>query len=158
MEYRSPIESIKNSSLLDATKKDIPIALEAYQHYGFWNSKGTIDGQIGDKDIWYYVRKGFVGDNTISLESSIKKGYFWRVSDSDLILDKYELCDKFFQDATFIPCQGIEDYLLLSLRPYSKPKSYVRHFLGKINIWGHIIFDDYDRDRTWRVIYQKNQD
>ena len=133
------------------TQKDTLIALETYQRIGFWNSEGYNCGRLEDPNNWYYVRKGLWGEHTISLESSTKKGYFFRLSGSGINLEKYENSAKFKEDASFIPTPGIEDYFLLSLRPLNSPKSYVRHYKGKISNLGHKLFDDYDRDVTWRV-------
>ena len=128
------------------------IALETYQKkFGFWTPEGYNNGKIEDKNNWYYVRKGLWGEQTISLESSTSKGFFLKLSGSNIKLEKYEDTSKFKESASFIPTPGIEDYRLLSLRPLISPKSYVRHFDGKICNLGKIIFDDYDRDATWRV-------
>ena len=151
------IESIKSSSLLFKMKKDMLIALKCYQDkYGYWSSVGENNGKIEDKKNWYYVRKGFIGDHTISLESSVQEGYFWRATGSGLKLDKYEYSDVFLKEASFIPTAGIEDYLLLSLRSYAHPKNYVRHYRGSIIASGHKAFDDFDRDATWKVVTPKD--
>ena len=140
-------------------KKDIPIALKCYQsQYGYWSFEGDNNGKIEDKKNWYYVRKGFIGDHTISLESSIQEGYFWRVTNSGLKLEKFEYSDHFKKEASFIPTPGIEDYLLLSLRPYSSQKTYVRHYKGRIIASGDKLFDDFDRDATWKIITQTDLD
>ena len=153
------IEAIKSPSLLLKMKKDILIALKCYQsNMGFWSSEGNNWGKIEDKKNWYYVRKGFIGDHTISLESSIQEGYFWRATGSGLNLVKYEHSDQFKREASFIPTPGIEDYLLLSLRPYSAPKTYVRHYRGRIEASGHRIFDDFDKDATWRIYFPTDYD
>ena len=144
-------EKIISDSLLLQTRKDILIALETYQKLGVWSSTGHNNGDIGDKNNWYYVRKGLWGEHTISLESYTKKGFFFRLSNSGINLEKYEDGAKFKEEASFIPAPGIEDYLLLSLRPLSSPKSYIRHYGGKISNLGHKFFDDYDRDVTWKV-------
>ena len=147
------IDSIKSSSLLFKVKKNFLIALETYQpEYGCWSAEGENNGKLEDKKNWYYVRKGFIGDHTISLESSIQEGYFWRVNNSGAKLEKLEYSDQFKREASFIPTPGIEDYLLLSLRSFANPKDYIRHYKGKIIASGHKEFDDFDRDVTWKVI------
>ena len=147
------IDSIESSSLLLEKKKDFLIALKAYQpKYGYWSAEGRNNGKFEDKRNWYYVRKGLIGDNTISLESSIQKGYYWRVNKSGAKLEKLEYSDLFLREATFIPTPGIADYLLLSLRSFANPKAYIRHYRGKIIASGHKEFDDFNRDVTWKVI------
>ena len=147
------IDSIKSSSLLLKTKKNFLIALETYQpKFGFWSAEGRNNGKLEDKKNWYYVRKGLIGDHTISLESSIQEGYYWRVTGKGAKLEKLEYSDLFKREASFIPTPGIEDYLLLSLRSFARPKAYIRHYNGKIIASGHKLLDDFDKDATWKVI------
>ena len=98
------------------------------------------------------MRKGLIGDHTISLESSIQEGYYWRVTGKGAKLEKLEYSDLFKREASFIPTPRIEDYLLLSLRSFARPKAYIRHYNGKIIASGHKLLDDFDKDATWKVI------
>lgn len=156
-EFEDPIKIMLGASFLlqSRIRNDTLIALETYQKIGFWSPEGLNNGCFEREDNWYYVRKGLWGEHTISLESSTQKGYFFRLSGSRILLEKYEEGAQFKEDASFIPTPGIEDYLMLSLRPLSKPKTFVRHYKGKICNVGNKVFDDYDRDRTWRI-YVKN--
>ena len=134
------------------------IALKCYQpEMGFWSSNGLNTGKIEDKENRYFVRKGFIGEKTISLESSVNKGYFWRVKNGQLKLETNDGSNLFKEEASFIPVPGLEDYLLLSLRSFNYPKTYVRHRSGKI-ITSSITADSYflfynpfSQDATWRV-------
>ena len=79
-------------------------------------------GKIEDKENRYFVRKGFIGKKTISLESSVNKGYFWRVKNGQLKLETNDGSNLFKEEASFIPVPGLEDYLLLSLRSFKYPR------------------------------------
>ena len=102
------------------------------------------------------MREGLWGEHTISLESSTQKGYFLRLSGSNIRLEKYEESANFKEDASFIPTTLVEDYLLLSLKPLRAPKSYERYYKSVICNLGHKALDDYDRDATWRVYTDKD--
>ena len=149
---------MKSASLLlhNRIRKNTLIALETFQRIGFLTPEGRNNGSIESKNNWYYVRKGLWGEHTISLESSTQKGFFLRLSGSNIKLDKYEESSAFKEEASFIATPGIEDYLLLSLRPLKSPKTYVRHYKGKICNLGNKLFDDYYRDATWRVYAVKD--
>ena len=156
--FSNPLKIMNCASYLihKVIKKDTRIALETYQRLGVLTPEGYNNGDIANKDNWYYVREGLWGEHTISLESSTQKDYFLRLSGSNIRLEKYEESANFKIDASFIPTTGVEDYLSLSLRPLRDPKSYVRHYGGVISNMGHKYFDDYDRDATWRVYTDKD--
>ena len=134
-------------------KQNFLIALKCFQpKYGVWSSKGYNNGDINLKENRYYVRKGLSGDYTISLESSVNKGYFWRVHNSKLNLEYNDGTDLFLKEASFIPVPGLQDYHLLSLRSFQYPRQYVRHFIGKIIASGGSDNGVFLQDATWNVI------
>jgi hypothetical protein len=136
------------------------IALKCYQpEFGFWSSNGLNNGVIEAKENRYFVRKGFIGEKTISLESSVNKGYFWRVKNGQLILETNDGSNLFKEESSFIPVPGLEDYLLLSLRSFKYPKQYVRHRNGRIIISADsfsLFFNPFSQDATWRVYTDKD--
>ena len=141
-----------NSEL--AEKDGMIIALKCYQpEFGFWSSNGLNNGVIEAKENRYFVRKGFIGEKTISLESSVNKGYFWRVKNSQLILETNDGSNLFKEESSFIPVPGLEDYLLLSLRSLKYPRQYVRHSYDRIIISPsyNVPLNPFTQDATWRV-------
>ena len=142
-----------NSEL--AEKDGMIIALKCYQpEFGFWSSKGLNNGNINFKEDRYIVRKGFIGEKTISLESSVNKGYFWRVKNGQLILETNDGSNLFKEESSFIPIPGLEDYLLLSLRSLKYPRQYVRHRDDRIIISEpsyNVPLNPFTQDATWRV-------
>ena len=138
-------------SALFLLEEDILVALKCYQPgYGVWSFEGRNDGDIKNISNTYYVRKGLNGDYSISLESSVKRGYYWRVKNYKLILDQYDGTDLFKQESSFIPVPGVEDYHLLSLRSVKYPKHYVRHKDGEMVI-SKSSKDVFYPDATWYV-------
>ena len=133
----------------------LTIALKCYQpEFGFWSSKGMNNGRIENKEDRYIVRKGFIGEKTISLESSVNKGYFWRVKNGNLNLETDDGSNLFKEESSFIPVSGLEDYLLLSLRSFKYPKKYVRHRNSRIIISENsftLFYNPFSQDATWRV-------
>ena len=114
---------------------------------------GENDGSIYDSSSQYYVRKGLIGDYSISLESKVRRGYYWRVKDGKLELDLNDGTFSFQEESSFIPVPGLEDFLLLSLKPVKYPKHYVRHFKGRIIISTCSDHDVFYKDATWYVYW-----
>ena len=135
-------------------EEDNLIALKCYQpEFGAWSYKSHNDGSINDVANHYYVRKGLFGDYSISLESKVKKGFYWRVKDGRVKLEQDDGTEQFKEESSFIPVPGLEDFNLLSLRPVKYPKHYVRHFRGNIIISKIASDDVFLKDATWYVYW-----
>ena len=65
--------------------------------------KGLNNGKINDRENRYYVRQGLIGDYTISFESSVNRGYYWRVKDNYLELEHDDGTYSFKEETSFIP-------------------------------------------------------
>ena len=130
------------------------IALKTYQsQYGYWNHQGLINGNINDAANHYYLRKGLSGDYSISLESKVNKGFYWRVKNGLLKLEKDDGSKLFKEESSFIPVPGIKNINLLSLIPVKYPGHYVRHFRGNIIISKIASDDVFLKDATWYVYW-----
>ena len=130
------------------------IALKTYQpQFGYWSHQGLNNGIINDPANHYYLRKGLSGDYSISLESKVNKGFYWRVKDGKLKLEPYDGTEQFKEESSFIPVPGLEDFNLLSLRPVKYPKHYVRHYRGRIEISTCSNNDVFYKDATWFVYW-----
>ena len=133
-------------------EQNMLIALKCYQaEYGYWSYKGLNNGDINDRQNRYYVRPGLIGDFTISLESSINRGFFWRVRNGKLNLEAHDGSRLFKEEASFIPVPGLEDYHLLSLRSYKYPRKYVRHHRDRIIVSDTSNNNLFIKDATWNV-------
>ena len=128
------------------------IALKTYQpQFGYWSHQGLNNGIINDPANHYYLRKGLSGDYSISLESKVNKGFYWRVKDGLLKLEKDDGSKLFKEESSFIPVPGIKNINLLSLIPVKYPGHYVRHTGGVIKISPKASDDVFLCDSTWYV-------
>ena len=133
-------------------EEDNLIALKCYQpEFGAWSHKSQNDGSINDVANHYYVRKGLFGDYSISLESKVNKGFYWRVKNGLLKLEKDDGSKLFKEESSFIPVPGIKNINLLSLIPVKYPGHYVRHQNGIIKISPKASDDVFLCDSTWYV-------
>ena len=144
-------------SIIFLFEQDMLIALKCYQpEFNFWSSRGLNNGNFNDKENRYYVRKGLIGDYTISLESSINRGFYWRVKGNNLSLEPNDGTYLFKEESSFIPVPGLEDFHLLSLRPVKYQRHYVRHYKDHIIISELSNKDVFLKDATWYVYFIPN--
>ena len=149
--YMCYLSSVTTTTLIEENKL---IALKTYQpQYKYWSYQGLINGDKNNAANHYYLRKGFYGDYSISLESKANKGFYWRVKNGLLYLEKNDGSKLFKEESSFIPVPGLEDFNLLSLRPVKYPKHYVRHFRGNIIISKIASDDVFLKDATWYVYW-----
>ena len=147
--YMCYLSSVTTTTLIEENKL---IALKTYQpQYKYWSYQGLINGDKNNAANHYYLRKGFYGDYSISLESKANKGFYWRVKNGLLYLEKNDGSKLFKEESSFIPVPGIKDVNLLSLIPVKYPNYYVRHQGGRMKISQYTSTDLFLCDSTWYV-------
>ena len=137
------------------TESTYSIKIFYQPQYGYWSLKGLNNGKINDRENRYYVRQGLIGDYAISFDSSVNRGYYWRVKDKYLEIERDDGTYSFKEETSFIPVPGLEDFHLLRLRSVKYPRCYVRHFRDNIIISPVSDNDVFLKDAT-RYVYKFN--